>query len=615
MIVPKVLPRPKKVVFYKQTTMLPSGVFLEERALPAITQKAALGRFFNQKGMYIEATYEKKFGEETYCLRIDETGISVKYGSKAGAFYALVTLRQIFEQSTEQKIFCGEIFDEPDFPSRGLMLDISRNRIPSVETLKKIIDFISSLKMNELQLYIEGKSFLYPSLQDYYAPDCDVLTVSDVRLLDKYCRERFVEFVPNQNTFGHMTEWLAEKSIHSLSECPEGFMYYGIKMPPSTLDPTKSESIGFIRMQLNDLLSAFSSDKVNIGGDEPFELGEGNSAGVCRKKGKGTVYFEFMQKVFSEVAAHGKRAMMWGDVIKEYPDLFRIFLPDDITVLEWGYDAGSFTDQICELYEKAGTQYYLCPGTSLWNTVTGKTENMRENIKSAARLGKKHRAKGLLLTDWGDGGSCQPFVFAFLPYATGAAYSWNSAAEQDEVICDYLNGMFFKDKSGSFAQILADLGNYYHCADRDDPNATKIFKTLYVQQTDCMNVTEGNYEPLFFNRDFERLSARECLKTLEYLRVIKARAENVSLECSEGKQYFKEFEWAVGYLIHGCKLGAIKADNRQFARSELEEMKEELARLNADYVSIWKERNKQTGIEQSMFRMNALYKKYEAILN
>ena len=97
--------------------------------------------------------------------------------------------------------------------------------------------------------------------------------------------------------------------------------------------------------------------------------------------------------------------------------------------------------------------------------------------------------------------------------------------------------------------------------------------------------------------------------------MIKARAENVSLECSEGKQYSKEFEWAVGYLIHGCKLGAIKADNRQFARSELEEMKEELARLNADYVSIWKERNKHTFIEQIMFRMNALYKKYEAILN
>ena len=50
-----------------------------------------------------------------------------------------------------EKLFQGE----PAFDRRGYMLDISRDRVPTMETLEWLVDVLSQLRFNELQLYVE----------------------------------------------------------------------------------------------------------------------------------------------------------------------------------------------------------------------------------------------------------------------------------------------------------------------------------------------------------------------------------------------------------------------------------------------------------------------------
>ena len=47
------------------------------------------------------------------------------------------------------------ILDYPDFPNRGFMLDVSRDKVPQLETLFWLVDLMASFKMNQLQLYME----------------------------------------------------------------------------------------------------------------------------------------------------------------------------------------------------------------------------------------------------------------------------------------------------------------------------------------------------------------------------------------------------------------------------------------------------------------------------
>ena len=89
---------------------------------------------------------------EAYTLSIDENHISIEADGPAGAFYAIQTLRQLFKH---QQIPCLTIEDKPDFAYRGFYHDVTRGKIPTVETVKKLIDQMAYYKLNSLQLYVE----------------------------------------------------------------------------------------------------------------------------------------------------------------------------------------------------------------------------------------------------------------------------------------------------------------------------------------------------------------------------------------------------------------------------------------------------------------------------
>lgn len=159
-----------------------------------------------QRGVYFLEKSDISFISKSdttfeYKIIADENLITVTYKSESGLFHALVTLWKIFKNEKELK--CFEIEDFPDIENRGFMLDISRGKIPKTETLKHLINILSRFKFNQLQFYIEGFSFMYPSFKKY----CDSnssLTVEEIKEINSYCEKRFIELVPNQNSLGHM---------------------------------------------------------------------------------------------------------------------------------------------------------------------------------------------------------------------------------------------------------------------------------------------------------------------------------------------------------------------------------------------------------------------------
>src|ERR1700722_1905608 len=98
--------------------------------------------------------------------------------------------------------------------------------------------------------------------------------------------------------------------------------------------------------------------------------------------------------------------MFWGDIIIHQPDLIGE-LPNDVIALEWGYEADHPFDKEGKCFADAGVPYYVCPGTSGWCSIAGRTDNAMCNLKSAAENGLRHGAVGYLNTDWGDHGHLQ----------------------------------------------------------------------------------------------------------------------------------------------------------------------------------------------------------------
>ena len=73
-----------------------------------------------------------------YVLDVSAERASIVGCDAAGAFYGACTLIQLLRQFGG-RLPCLRITDHPNFAARGLMLDVSRDRVPTMETILSAI--------------------------------------------------------------------------------------------------------------------------------------------------------------------------------------------------------------------------------------------------------------------------------------------------------------------------------------------------------------------------------------------------------------------------------------------------------------------------------------------
>jgi hexosaminidase len=415
--------------------------------------------------------------EQGYEISVRPNGIRVRARDRAGAFYASVTLSQMRRLYGNEPLPCCEVQDWPDYPVRGVMLDISRDKVPTLETLEGLIEDLAAVKINHLELYTEH-TFAYENHRTVWR-DASPMTADDMRRLDAFCRERFVELAPNQNSFGHFERWLRHPEYRPLAECPDGFeRRWGGRSPcGTTLCPTDPRSIELAQELHDELLPNFTSRKFNVGCDETWELGLGRSRTECERVGKGRVYLDFLRKLHAGVERRGCTMHFWGDIVLEHPDLTPA-IPENSVVLEWGYEGNHPFEAHGRLFEASGRPFYVCPGTSSWNALSGRTGNCLRNVRNATAAGLEHGAGGVLMTDWGDNGHWQYLPVSFLGFAAAAGLSWNRKAHAEDDFIGALDRYFFRDDAGVMGRLAHDLGNVYLEAGEPQSNSTILFRLL-----------------------------------------------------------------------------------------------------------------------------------------
>ena len=151
-----IIPKPKQIKKYHQEREFTKCKLISDNER---IQTFFSSLFFENGDTLVFAHIDKDLKNEQYKIIISEEKIEIFYGTMEGAYRALSTFYQIVEQGVNGKIPCMEIFDEPDFPNRGYMLDISRGKIPKLSFLKKLVDLLSHFKYNQLQLYMDAFVF------------------------------------------------------------------------------------------------------------------------------------------------------------------------------------------------------------------------------------------------------------------------------------------------------------------------------------------------------------------------------------------------------------------------------------------------------------------------
>lgn len=514
-------------------------------------------------------------GPESYRLRVTPGGVCAEAQDEAGLFYAEVTLAQLRRLAAGGALPVCEIEDAPDFAVRGVMLDISRDKVPTMATLFGLVDFLSGLKVNQLQLYTEH-TFAYRGHEEVWR-DASPMTAEDIRALDAYCRARHVELVPNQNSFGHLERWLALPRYNVLAELPQGgapLPWGGVHEKPTSLCPTDPRSVAFLEDLYDQLLPNFTSRLFNVGCDETFDLrGEGRSAARVRQAGEGRVYLDFLKTIHGLVRARGRRMLFWGDIIVRHPGLVAE-LPGESVALEWGYEADHPFDAHGALFARSGVPFYVCPGTSSWNSLAGRTDNMRANLLSAAENGRRHGACGYLVTDWGDGGHWQPLAVSHAGFVYGAALAWGAERNRDMALAEALDRL---TGSGVGAALL-ELGEVYRLCGAVRGNGTELFQILARPAS-------------------RPLAAGVTRETLE---AVLERVGAVAARLPESEDVVVQETWQVVRLLRAaCRRGLVL-----LGAGDAAALAQEAGALLAEHARVWRLRNREGGLRDSLSRLD-----------
>ncbi|MBQ4317328.1 MAG: beta-N-acetylhexosaminidase, partial [Clostridia bacterium] len=361
---------------FKAAQKLANEIYEETGIDPVITK--VLGTPEPNGKIVIDCLNKKGEG---YKLSARENGILITGDSLAGAFYGIQTLRQMLESCGED-IECCEIEDKPDMSYRGFYHDASRGRVPNLEGVFEMIDFLAYFKHNSYQLYIEH-TFEFDEYKGIYKA-FGYMTAEEIMQIDDYCYDNFVDFVPSLSSFGHLFRLLESKKYHHLCELDT----YERRDNPwintmlhHTINASDPDSFKLIASLINQYVPLFRSKYFNICCDETFDICMGKNQG----KNKGELYLDFTLKIINHLKSLGKTVMMWGDIVLHHPETMDRF-PDDMVMLNWSYNFNPPLHTVEQFAQQRFGQV-VCPGTSCWNQFCENVPYAERNISKMVRKG------------------------------------------------------------------------------------------------------------------------------------------------------------------------------------------------------------------------------------
>lgn len=405
------LKAPAETEFFFSMFHLAEETEVDQRLAPQ------LKRFPIQKNggteLRMVCTMDSSAAEGAYALEISPERISVTAATVDGLYYGMTALSQMY-YAGKGTLPLGRWNQSPKFRERGIMLDVSRGKMANLDYLKHLVAWMSGIGYTVLQLYCEDKLCLSKH------PEVGMLTgaytEAQIRELDAYCTQHFVDLQPCIQTYSH---------VHGILRTPEN-CHLAENDTLFSFAAGKDEVYQFLEDEFSEILPWFSSKTVNINMDEAYDLGTGYTKEAVEKQGKGNVFVDHILRVIEIVRSHGaERVMLWGDVTNKYPELLSK-LPENVVIAEWNYNPQETYPTLLN-YRGKDIPFWAAGGVSTWNSLFPRVYNSYINLIGLAVEAEECGAEGFLVTDWGDYGHMQPLGMSLYGYLLGAEQAWNAA--------------------------------------------------------------------------------------------------------------------------------------------------------------------------------------------
>jgi len=271
----------------------------------------------------------QKLGEdESYTLLITSARAELDAPTPLGTLHGLETFLQLVEPSADGfTVPVVTIHDQPRFPWRGLLIDVSRHFMP-LDALRRNLDAMAAVKMNVLHWHLSDdqgfrvESRRFPRLHGM-GSEGQFYTQAEIREFIAYARDRGIRVVPEFDVPGHSRSWFL--GYPELASGPGPYALDGNASP--AMDPTRESTYRFLDKFVGEMSGLFPDAYFHIGGDEVdgkqwdanpkiqkfmrahrMERNQDLQAGFNRR----------LQKILSK---HHKQMIGWDEIL--HPDLLK----------------------------------------------------------------------------------------------------------------------------------------------------------------------------------------------------------------------------------------------------------------------------------------------------
>ncbi|WP_179394154.1 beta-N-acetylhexosaminidase [Lacticaseibacillus absianus] len=423
---------------------------------------------------------------------------TLRYGSAHDLMRA-VTLWLGHAQQTQT----FELSETPAMDEVGVMIDLARNGVLTVETLKQVIIRLASLGYTELWLYLED-CFEIPK-EPYFGHLRGRYSQEDLHALALFADQFGLRLVPAIQTLAHLQNALKWTAFERIKDTPD------------VLWVEKPETTTFIRAMLKAATAPFLTNKIHIGMDEAYGLGHGNRLYHEGYVDQATLIQAHLRTVSGLCSELGLVPYMWSDM------WFTIASPQNTMYDESVHFDPAFVAQIPPVgqvywdyyhedvatYEKRLAQHFelkqpivYAGGLWTWSGLAPHQEKMLQSVQAGMTGAKAAGVRQAIATMWFDDGAETPMAASWLGLQTFIEYQYH-----DTVSLAYLAQQFrlMQGESAAAFQLLDDFDHLTGAPANltgENPSKLLLYEDLMLQKYVV------NLRPFDLETHYTRLAAK-----------------------------------------------------------------------------------------------------------
>lgn len=302
----------------------------------------------------------------------------------------------------------------PRFARLAAMIDLSRNSVYTLKTVKRFLCQLALMGYNTAYLYMEDTYELpgYP----YFGYRRGRYSVAEQKEMDDFADALGIELVPCIQTLAHLRTAIRWQYMAPMRDTVDNLMV------------GQEGTVALVEAMIAHFSSTFRSRRIHLGMDEAVSLGTGRYLRHQGYRSHREIIMEHLETTCNLCKKYGLEPMIWDDMLfRDHTPLMNYYgdsepitpeqkanFPDNLSFVYWDYYHDTQEEYERQLKRRGCVQTLFAGGVWKWGGwAPNFTKSFHDSICAVEACCNYH-VQEIMVTLWGDDGDETPLA-AVLP--------------------------------------------------------------------------------------------------------------------------------------------------------------------------------------------------------